>query len=285
MSSNLNDAMEMVARFHGAVILLEKFDRENIRERVETKENHPPREFAIVATYLRTLAHVRTLIELKSSAHFQAASMIARAIFELAVDIRLIDRIDEAPERYDVFSKVERLRVARRIVQFHSEHGQSIGSSSNPAFEPLEPFSVYEKYIEENAEAIDILAKKFWPKHVERKKTIPHWSGKDLRQRAILLGAPFHELYDVNYAELSWYTHPGVGAIATLDKEIYPLVCGKAYAIAIRCYCETMRFMIGELRLAESDELIEKRLEFARLAAFSEDQRQAEQLRGELLGF
>ena len=283
MAGKVDEGMEMVARFHGAVILLEKFDREHVRGRLETKASHPPREFAIVATYLRTLAHIRTLIQLNNGAHFQAASMIARAVFELAVDIRLIDTIEDAPARYDAFSKVERLRVARRIVKFHSEHGDA-KPSSNAAFEPLEPNTVYEKYIADNAGDIDAIAAKYWPKHVENKKTIPHWSGQDLRQRALLLGNPFNEIYDVNYAELSWYTHPGVGAIATLDKEIYPLVCGKAYAIAIRCYCETLRFMIGELGLLQSDPLIEKKLEFARLAAFSENQKQADQLRHELLG-
>jgi hypothetical protein len=48
---------ELVARFHGALISLERFDNEHVRPSVETKESHPPREFAIVSTYLRSLAH------------------------------------------------------------------------------------------------------------------------------------------------------------------------------------------------------------------------------------
>ena len=275
---------ELVGRFHGAIILLERFDSENVRPRIDTQANHPPREFAIVATYLRTIAHVRTLIQFKNAAHFQAASMIARAIFELAVDIRLLDRIDEGPERYAAFSKVERLRVARRIVDFHRQNAES-GAEPEPGDQPVEPFSVHEKFITENATEIDGLAQKFWPTQFQNKKNILHWSAKDLRQRAIQLGAPFHEVYDVNYAELSWYTHPGVGVIATLDKEIYPIICGKAFGIAIRCYCETLRFMIQELRLDESDRQIQKKLEFARLAAFCEDEQQAGHLRRELLGY
>ena len=284
MSTQMNEGLDMVVRFHGAVILLESFDREHVRAQVKTKEAHPPREFAVVATYLRTLAHIRTLVALNNGSHFQAASMIARSVFELSVDLRLIDMIDDAPARYDAFSKVERLRVARRIVKFHTEHPEKTSESST-AFEPMEPYWVHEKYIAENAEEIDALAAKWWPKFVEKKRTVPHWSGQHLRDRALLVGAPFSEIYDVNYAELSWYTHPGVGAIATLDKEVYPLVCGKAYGIAIRCYSETLRFMVRELRLADSDPLIEKKLEFARLAAFSESQTQADQLRRELLGF
>jgi hypothetical protein len=277
-------ALELVERFHGALILLQKFDLENVRNRVATEKNHPPREFAIVATYLRTLAHVGSLIRLNDPSHFQALSMIARAIFELAVDIRLIDRIEEAPDRYAAFSKVERLRVARRIVDFHAA-ASAQGKPSQGEVEPMQPESAHEQFINENAAEIEALTQKFWPKNFASKKPVFHWSNRDLRQRAILLGDPFHEIYDVEYAELSWYVHPGVGVIATLDKEIYPVICGKAYGIAVRCYAQTLRFMIGELRLGDLDNLIEKKLEFARLAAFCADQQQASALRRELLGF
>ncbi len=282
---DVDAALKMVGRFHDVLILLQKFDLENIRGRVETKKDHPPREFAIIATYLRTLAHVGSLIRLNDPSHFQAASMVARAIFELAVDIRLIDRIDDAPARYDAFSKVERLRVARRIVAFHAPTPEHVSDPPESAAEPMEPKWVHEKFIADNATEIDALAKKFWPKQFEKNKAVSHWSGKDLRQRAILLGDPFDEIYDVEYAELSWYVHPGVGVIATFDKEIYPVICGKAYGIAIRCYFQTLRFMIDELRLREYDNLIEKKLEFARLAAMSEDEQQAKALRRELLGY
>lgn len=282
---NVNDAIEMVGRFHGALISLQQFDLENIRGRVETNQDHLPREFAIVATYLRTLAHVGSLIRLTDPSHFQALSMIARGIFELAIDIRLIDRIDDAADRYDAFSKVERLRVARRIVDFNAAPPADVGDTSQPEAEPMQPKWIHEKFIVDNAGEIDALAQKFWPKHFEKKKTVPHWSGRDLRQRAILLGAPFIETYDVEYAELSWYVHPGVGVIATLDKEIYPVICGKAYGIAIRCYIQTLRFMLEELHLKQLDERIEQKLEFARLVAFSNDEQQARALRQELLGF
>jgi len=57
-----NAALELVERFHGALILLQKFDLENVRNRVQTKKDHPPREFAIVRNVLadsctRRVAH------------------------------------------------------------------------------------------------------------------------------------------------------------------------------------------------------------------------------------
>jgi len=277
-------ALELVERFHGTLMLLQKFDLENVRSHVETRQDHPPREFAVVATYLRTLAHVGSLIRLNDPSHFQAVSMIARAVFELAVDIRLIDQIDEAPDRYAAFSKVERLRVARRIINFHTANSAHEESSQSEV-EPMESESAHEQFIEDNGAEIEALSQKFWPKNFASKKPVLHWSSRDLRQRAILLGDPFDEIYDVEYAELSWYVHPGVGVIATLDKEIYPVICGKAYGIAVRCYDQTLRFMIGELHLNALDNLIEKKLEFARVAAFCANQQQASALHRELLGF
>ncbi|MEA2343428.1 MAG: hypothetical protein QOF63_1597 [Thermoanaerobaculia bacterium] len=90
-----------------------------------------------------------------------------------------------------------------------------------------------------------------------------------LPRRVAVLGAPFDEIYNVHYSELSWYTHPGVGIIAIFETNMYPIICGNTYGIAIRSYVETLKFMIGELRLRDLDPLIDKRLEFAQMRAFA----------------
>ena len=266
--------LEMVAQFQTALTKLEAFDRQNVRPKVVTKADHPPREFAIVSTYLRALAQVRTLIELGNAehfpSHFQAIAMIARALFELGVEIHVIDRVENGPQKHATFSDLERLRTARVIVAFH--HAGNVE-------EPLGYLWVHEKFIEENASSVEGRAKELWPTNPQP----THWSAMKLRKRAILAGRPFEEIYNVEYAELSWYTHPGVGAVATLAADIYPIVCGKAYGVAIRCYIELLRFMLSELNLAASDPLIAKRLEFARLVAFASDQAEVNQLKESLL--
>jgi hypothetical protein len=249
--------MELVTRFHGSLIALEKFDSENVRPRVETKESHPPRQFAIISTYLRSLAHVRTLIALNNPSHFQAIAIAARALFELAVELPLIDKVDRGPEKHAVFSDVERLRVARQIVEFHR---------TEKVEEPLKHLWVYEEFISKHAAAAETKAKELWPQNPQP----THWSALKLPKRAAKAGAPFAEIYNVHYAELSWFTHPGVGAVATLDAGIYPAVCANAYGIAIRCYVETLEFMIAELKLADSDGAIVEKLEFARHAGFAQ---------------
>jgi hypothetical protein len=195
----------------------------------------------------------------------------ARALFELAVEIPLIDKIEDGPEKHRVFSDVELLRTARQIVGFHA---------TGKAEEPLGHLWVYEKFIADNGARIDIEAKATWPTNRQPN----HWSAMKLPKRVLLVGAPFEEIYNIHYAELSWYTHPGVGAIAKFDASVYPLVCGKAYGIAIRCYVEILKFMIKELALLESDSLIDKNLEFAGMRALATDPAEATHLREALLG-
>ena len=263
---------ELVGRFHGQLILMQTFDNEDVRPRVDTGKEQSPREFAVVGSYLRSLAHVRTLVQLKHESHFQAVAMIARSLFELAVDISLIDRIEDAPAKYAAFSDFVRLGAAQRIVDFHSTHEVD---------EPLQHLWVYEKFKNDKAAAVDAKAKELWPKQPRPR----HWSGMDLRQRAVFLGAPYDEIYDVHYAELSWYTHPGVGVVSALEAKTYRVVCAAGYAVATRCYRQTLLFMIRDLRLVEADPLIEKKMEFARIAAFADDEEHAMKLRRALLGY
>jgi hypothetical protein len=263
--------LELVGRFHGQLISLQEFDNAEIRPRIDTTRQLEPRDFAIFASYLRSLAHVRTLIRLNDPSHFQAIAASSRTLFELAVEIYLVDRIDNGPEKYQVFSDFERLRAARRIVEFHA---------SSKVEEPSESLGVYQRFIDDNASSIDASVQKLWA----GKSNLRHWSEKDLRQRAVFLGAPFHEIYDVHYAEFSWYIHPGVGAIASLKAEVYPVICAQAYGVATRCYVETLRFVINDLRLTSVDPVIEKKLEFARLVAFSDSEEEAARLHHALVG-
>lgn len=269
------EVMKTVAQFHTALKELEAFDSENVRPKVETKESHPDREFAVVSTYLRSLAQVRTLKTLGHPSHFQTIAMIARALFELATDLYLVDQVERGPEKFRAFSEWEKLRSARRITAFFAASKEAA---------PRHLF-VYDDFIKENGASIESKARDLWPKQMQTPKPkLSHWSARDLRQRALMLGAPFDKIYDVHYAELSWYTHPGVGAITALDVDVYPLICGSAYGNAVECYVEILQFMMRELLLSTLDPLVTKKLEFARLVAFADGAEQRKQLRHELLG-
>ncbi|MEK6374166.1 MAG: DUF5677 domain-containing protein [Acidobacteriota bacterium] len=263
------DPAEIPGRLHGTLINLEGFDRAYVRPHLDSSHALSPREVAIGSTYLRTLGNVRTLILLSSADHFQAIAMLSRSILELAVELHLIDVIPDAAEAFNAYERLEKVRSARRIVEFYSR-----GSAK-----PVPHVQVYERFLAENADKIEALAKRLWPG-----KTPLHWSGLRLRDRALRLKAPFDELHEVHYQQLSWNSHPGSAGVLNLDAKMFPLLCGMAYEVAIKSYVLVLGFMIAEMKLKDRDDLIENRLRFAQLAAMCSSQEEADGMRRELLG-
>src|SRR5882724_3346947 len=108
-------AQETTDRFFTMVKSLDSFDRAEVRAVVNTIMSPSRREQCFIGTYRRTVANIATLQELKNTMHFQAIAMIARALFELAVDIKLMDIVPESCQKMTEFIDVEKLRCARKI--------------------------------------------------------------------------------------------------------------------------------------------------------------------------
>jgi len=259
--------LELVARLHGVLLSILKFDNTEVRPRIDAAAAQTAAEQCTIGTYLRTLANVRTLVTLKDSSSFQAIAMIARALFEFAVDIRLQQHIPDGAEKAMAFVDVEKLRAARRFVANAAKTGDEC--------------DIHEKFIKERSAEIEAKWQTYWP----GQKRPPHWSGMNLRSRVQLLKTPFDAMYDAHYQELSWYVHTGLTGVANLEAQIFPLICGTSYEVAIESYRETLRAVIEQLNLRATDTDIEKKLELARLLPFTNGPGEAVQLRHEVLGY
>jgi preprotein translocase subunit SecB len=267
-SAGTQAPIELVARFHGVLLSLQEFDNTEVRPRIDAGANHTLAEVCVIGTYLRTLSNIRTLVALRDAGNFQAIAMIARALFELAIDIRLLREIPDAPEKVMAFAEVEKLLAARKIVAMAVDA-------------KVEPSDIHTTFIRNNAAAIEGEWQRFWP----NQKPPRHWSGMNLRKRAQILKAPFDAMYETNYKELSWYVHGGLTGVANLEADVFPLLCGTSYEVAIESYRETLRSVIEQLGLHAADANIEKKLEFARLLPFTSGPDEAIQLRQEVLGY
>jgi hypothetical protein len=109
------DPLQATDRFYTMVKSLNEFDKMEVRGVIETLLSTSGRERCFIGTYHRATANIATLLELKQPKHFQAIAMLARGLFELAVDIRLIDVIPEGPTKIMEFTDVEKLRCARNV--------------------------------------------------------------------------------------------------------------------------------------------------------------------------
>lgn len=97
------------------------------------------------------------------------------------------------------------------------------------------------------------------------------------------MGAPFDELYEVKYRQLSFHTHAGLTGVLGIDKPTFGAICGDAFAIAAKCYEIALDSIITELQLRKATPKIDTKLEVARVAPAAKTDEQREVLRRRLL--
>jgi hypothetical protein len=242
---------------------LSEFDKIEVRGVIQTLLSKTDREQCFIGTYYRSVANVGTLLELKSPKHVQAIAMLARALFELAVDIRLLGVVPDGPAKLIAFSDMEKLRAAYKIPKFKAANRNASVDSS-----------IYSSFVTNNEQRINGERRVLWPNLPKLK----HWSGLDLASRVALLKSPFDEIYEVHYPRLSWYVHSGLTGVANLEAETFTVMCGYAYKLAADSYWETLLTVIREFKIEKANEKIEAKLEYAKMLPFTRSPEQADQL-------
>ncbi len=262
------DVLLAPERFFTVIKSLNQFDQQKVRGVIRGLLSKNERDNCFTGIYFRGKANIESLLSLKYVKDVQASMMLARSLFELAVDIKLIAVVEDAVKKIAAFSEVEKLRAAKRIVAFKAAHPNAADSLTVPA-----------DFIKNNEARIEAEQNTLWPGAVK----VPHWSGKDLRARALLLKAPFDEIYDMKYAELSWYTHAAGLTGFDLKPETYPILQGSSFVLAARCYLILLTAVIDEFDLLKADPGIKNHLEYAYKVPWTDTDEQVEALQKALL--
>jgi hypothetical protein len=261
------DVATLPERFYTSIKRLNEFDQKEVRGVIGGLLTKTDRDNCFVGIYYRGKANIESLLSLKQVKDFQAITMLARSMFELATDIKLIDVIPKAVKKIAAFSGVEKLRAARKIVEF-----KAAKSKTSP---------VHAEFIKNNAPRIEAEQKAVWP---SAKGKVSHWSGLDLRARAVLLKAPFDEIYDVQYAELSWYTHSAGLTGFDLKANTFPILAGRSFALAAQCYVILLTSVIDEFGLTKADARIKHHLKYAHVVPFTQTDEEEDALNRQLMG-
>ena len=267
-----DDVLTAPERFFTVVKSLNLFDQQKVRGVIGGLLAKTERDHCFAGIYFRAKANVESLLSLKYVRDFQASVMIARSLFELTVDVKLIDVIPDAVRKIAVFAEVEKLKSARRIVDFKAAHPNTTDTSP-----------VHADFIKNNAARIEGLQSTLWPGAKSGANKIGHWSGSDLRSRAMLLKAPFDEIYDMKYAQMSWYIHAAGLTGFDLKAETYPLLQATSFELAARCYTILLTAIIDEFGLAKADPGIKNHLDYARKVPFTDTDEQVQELQNALL--
>jgi hypothetical protein len=248
------EATENADRFYTMVKSLNNFDKLEVKGVIDTLLSTTPEENCFIGTYYRTSSNIESVLEFQHPKHFQAVAMLARGLFELAVDMRLLEVIPNGTLKMNEFIDVEKLRCAREIVAFKD-------ANPNADFDTTE----YVAFVTRNGERVDRIRQGVWPNI----KRLYHWSGLRMGGRVALLKAPFDQLYEVDYPRLSWYTHPGLTGIANLKPETFTYICSYAFKLAADSYSEVLQTLIRKFGLTKTIEKIEHKLHIARIFPFT----------------
>ena len=242
-------------RFYTMVKSLNNFDKQEVKTVIDGLLSRTDEDNCYIGTYLRGKANAETILLIQNAAHFQAASMLARSLFELGVDMRLLEVTPGGWIKVIAFIEEEKLRSARKVMAFRQAHPEADVD-----------VVVFESYIAHQAGRVDALRKTLWP----NTKRVEHWSGMNLAQRVALLKSPFDRIYAVEYPTLSWHVHSGMTAVMGLKAETFTLLCGCAFRLAAESYSEILSTVIRHFNLDKADEKIEKKLNVAKLLPFAD---------------
>lgn len=217
--------------------------------------------------YIRFNNNVGSMLELKHVAHFQALGMLARALYELAADIQLLDVEPRAATLMRAYLDVEKLKACRSSVSFSKQQGTP-------------PSTIQEAYVQNNEIRIEALAAQLWPK--QPLSRISHWTGENLPTRVKRLSVEMQGMYAYSYKQLSWTVHSGLQGSYGLSRETFPRLCSQAYQLANDVYEKTLLAMIQSLQLYRADSKIREKLRLARYLPFTDTPEQELAVRRDL---
>lgn len=265
------DPVDVTERFFTGIKNLNEFDKAEIRGVVDTLITPTPREICFSGNYYRGVGNVETVLTLKSVKDFQAIAMLARALLELAIDIKLINAVPDSISKILAFTDVEKLRLAKRILAF---------KAANPSAEV--DGTVYQRFITLNATKIEAARTAMWPGI--RASDLRHWTSLNLKERVDLLKGPWEELYAVYYPQLSLYVHSGITGIVNLDNEAFRALTAIAFTVIHQSYITLMTAVIDEFKISSANEQIRDKMLLAKMLPFANGSAEQMALTRALLG-
>ena len=260
-----------VQRTYAVVKSLSQFDQSEVRGILTSLiGDKTAEEICHLSCYFRAVANIESLLTLENVRDFQATAMLARSLFEIAVDLRLLTLFPDGAEKMIVFADVEKLRSARKVARFESEHPGSVPE-----------VQLYRDAILAHADEIEAHAKRLWPEtHIHK---IRHWAQIDMDQRTQRLKSPFDQFYAVRYPQLSWFVHSGLTGVVNFHPKAYSLISGLALLLAAESYMLLLSDVIKVMHIGRTKEKIMTMMDLARMLPYTENQREAEKLAAAML--
>jgi hypothetical protein len=245
---------EMMAEGHtvGLRAILE-FHNWCVLPALNTLVNPTPRELALKLLYGRIRLLADTLLVLRNVRHFQSIVGASRTAIELYIDMHLLARnaIENGPDKFFAFDRVQRLKAAKRMVAFHDRY-------PNLRERGVDTFRTF---IAAQGAAIDAERVRLWGEGARP----DHWTNINFYQRPNDLGQEFQRLVNDGYDYRNWQLHSGAAAVNGLTDEALTALSANALHVVHTITIGSLELIATELRVRQSIENFAVRLEDLRL--------------------
>jgi len=248
-------------RFYTVIKSMREFDRTEVNGVIQTLLSLTPRDQCFIGTYYRILGNVETLLRMDKAKDFQAIAMLARALFELSVEIRLLETIPDGWGKMLAYSDFQKLRTANKIIGFKKKNPNADIDTAD-----------YEIFVARNSAKVAGFSKSMWGGARNPK----HWTGLNLGDRSEKLGPPFDQIYAADYSRLSWYVHPGLAGVINVPAVTFIHLCAYAFHLAATAYGESLLCIIRVFNIAKANANIESLLRLAKELPFTDTPEQVE---------
>lgn len=218
----------------------------HLRPVLQNLINQTPRERSFLSLFYRVVGYIASIWRLDGPAHVQAIAGSARSLFELGLDMALFcqDQSNESFERIEAFTRVERYRVAMKLVDFYA---------ASPLPGDLN-INEQRRVVADAAErhSVETLIVRFWGRDRRGNLNWPkHWSQfQEARGRARHVGGEWEERYVRHYYMLSWHIHAGLAGVANLSRETFDAFAALAHRLATDIVLDCYQMAGEELHLA-----------------------------------
>jgi hypothetical protein len=97
--TNTQQATINLRAFYAIVKNLSDCDASMVAPQIDGLTKTSQHDQCYIATYKRIHSNIKSILALNDVQHFQAINMIVRSIFELLVDLKLLDAISDGPQK------------------------------------------------------------------------------------------------------------------------------------------------------------------------------------------
>ena len=232
-------AHELISSYHDGLREAVDFVQSQVIGTLLGQISLSQQEKAILGIFLRIHALACSLVRLNNRVDFNAVAGIARTIFELLLDLKLLISPNLGQhdlDRFSAFSEVDRFRKAKRIVELQEKHPDLVDSS-------LLDSAVRKEFVESRVKdkSVEKKVESLWGRTPKGKLKWPdHWSGLSIKDRSTAFGPLYEQEYLEVYSLLSSYTHGGSSAYSGLTEEALESIYGISLEYARKLYIESV---------------------------------------------